>query len=95
MISNTEDLLQEITAKVKKLKARNERLEKENEVLQKSVFDYLQKLDEHKNTINAKQKQLNNIHLGLSMKVNNEELLKEIDTYITLINKCIASVKSK
>jgi replicative DNA helicase len=44
----TLQLLSAIEEKIKKLKARNERLEKDNAELKKSVFEYLQKMETQK-----------------------------------------------
>ena len=46
-------LMQEINAKAQKLKSRTERLEKENEELRNSVFNYLKELEAQKTELNT------------------------------------------
>lgn len=90
---DTHTLLTDIENKIKKLKLRNLRLEKENADLQNSVFTYLQKMDllkkqmEHSHLISNSQK------IASVSSFEKNELKKEIDRYIYLIEKCIASVK--
>ena len=90
---DTHTLLTDIENKIKKLKLRNVRLEKENADLQNSVFTYLQKMDllkkqmEHSHLISNSQK------IASVSSFEKNELKKEIDRYIYLIEKCIAYVK--
>jgi hypothetical protein len=83
---NASSIISEITAKVTKLKLRCDRLEKENEELRNTVFTYLKELESQKltsNTLNTFEKK--------SSK-NNLPSQKELDKYILLIDKCIASI---
>ncbi|MBL7771757.1 MAG: hypothetical protein JNM95_02710 [Chitinophagaceae bacterium] len=87
------NLLVEIERKSKRLIQRNQRLEEENTALRNSVFEYLQKLDELKKEMaNQEQEHL----IQKTQKLSQEDkkaILKEIDKYVLLIDKCISSVK--
>lgn len=86
-------MVSEIAAKVTKLKLRTERLEKENEALRNSVFNYLKELDLQKNEIAQLNEQLKNNVPPASLEANKKKLQKEIDKYISLIDKSIESVQ--
>ena len=92
---DTLTLLSNIEAKIKKLKARNERLEKDNENLKKSVFEYLQRLESQKKEMDKSKASLQALQLGKATSLNTAELRKELDHYIYLIDKCIASIHVK
>ena len=83
---NANSLISEITLKVTKLKLRSERLEKENEELRNTVFNYLKELETQKLAISTyKEADKNRPTTSFPSQ-------KEIDKYILLIDKCIASV---
>lgn len=86
-------MVSEIAAKVTKLKLRTERLEKENEALRSSVFNYLKELDLQKNEIAQLKEQLKNNIPQPSLEADKKKLQKEIDKYISLIDKSIESVR--
>ncbi len=88
-------LLSGIETKIRKLKARNERLEKENEELKKSVFEYLQKIDTQQKEFEKSKMELQALQLGKSTDMNTARLRKDLDHYIYLIDKCIASINVK
>ncbi len=92
---DTLTLLSNIEAKIKKLKARNERLEKDNENLKKSVFEYIQRLESQKKEMDKSKASLQALQLGKATSLNTAELRKELDHYIYLIDKCIASIHVK
>jgi hypothetical protein len=89
---NANALVGEIAAKVTKLKLRTERLEKENEALRNSVFNYLKEFDLQKNEIAQLNVQLKNNIPQPTLEAEKKKTQKEIDKYILLIDKCIASV---
>ncbi len=90
-----ENQLSQITSKIKKLKARNLRLETENEDLKKSVFGYLQQLeDQKKESVKLSQSMQHNL-ISQSLTTDKKTLQKEIDKYILMIDKCIAAVNVK
>lgn len=79
-------LMQEINAKAQKLKSRTERLEKENEELRNSVFNYLKELE-------AQKIELNNLKTIAKNQSKNSTLSqKDLEKYILLVDKCIASI---
>lgn len=83
---NASSLISEITLKVTKLKLRSERLEKENEELRNTVFTYLKELETQKIAISTyKEADKNRPTTSLLSQ-------KELDKYILLIDKCIASI---
>lgn len=88
-------LLSAIEEKIKKLKARNERLEKDNAELKKSVFEYLQKMETQKKEFDKSKTQMLAMQMGKSSSLDHTQLRKELDHYIHLIDKCIASVHVK
>lgn len=92
---DTLTLLTGIEAKIKKLKARNERLEKDNEDLKKSIFEYIQKLESQKMELDKSKTSLQAMQLGKSTSIDTVALRKELDHYIYLIDKCIASIHVK
>ena len=92
---DTLTLLSNIEAKIKKLKARNERLEKDNENLKKSVFEYIQRLESQKKEMDKSKASLQALQLGKATSLNTAELRKELGHYIYLIDKCIASIHVK
>lgn len=87
-------ILEEISQKIKRLKARNSRLELENKELRESVFDYLKQLESSKN-----EGVILNQQLTSSLIVSNSKELskikREIDKHIKLVDQCIAFIKNK
>lgn len=94
MDKQLEQYFSTITSKIKKLKARNQRLEVENEELRKSVFNYLQQLDVQKKETEKMVTALQHEQMGQALNADKKVLLKEIDKYILMIDKCIAAVNS-
>jgi len=83
---NANSLISEITLKVTKLKLRTERLEKENQELRNAVFNYLEELETQKLAISTyKEADKNRPTTSFPSQ-------KELDKYILLIDKCIASI---
>jgi replicative DNA helicase len=95
MEKNIEKRLTEITSKIKKLKARNQRIEAENEELRKSVFGYLQLLETQKKDTAKASLSLQHEQLSQSLGGDKKALQKELDKYILMIDKCIAAVNAK
>ncbi|MBP6625703.1 MAG: hypothetical protein KA198_11060 [Chitinophagaceae bacterium] len=95
MEPKVEQQFTEIVSKVKKLKGRIIRLETENEALKKSVMSYLQLLDEHKKNAERISQQENAAQLNSAIQKDKKALQKDLDKYISLIDKCIASIETK
>ncbi len=95
MEKNIGNQLSEITSKIKRLKSRNLRLETENEELRKSVFNYLQLLEAQKKETEKASLSVQQEILGQSLSGDKKVLLKELDKYILMIDKCIAAVNAK
>ncbi len=89
------EVIIEIEHKTKRLLTRLNRLEKENTDLRKSVFDYLEKLEKQKFEIEKINSDLKITKMSKSLPLEKKNLQKEIDKYIYLIDKCIASVKTE
>lgn len=94
MEKNLDQHLSEITSKVKKLKARVTRLEAENEDLRKSTFNYLEQLDLQKKETERILLSIKHGQVGQAMDTDKKVLLKEIDKYVLMIDKCIAAVNA-
>lgn len=95
MENNIDNTLASISQKIKKIKARNTKLENENAELRASIFEYLQQLDVYKK---ANEKAITSMHtreIGDVSKIDKKILRKDIDKYILMIDKCIASMKVK
>ncbi len=92
---DTLTLLSGIETKIRKMKTRNERLEKENEELKKSLFEYLQKMELQKKESEKSKMELQALQLGKSTTINTAQLRKDLDHYIYMIDKCIASINVK
>lgn len=95
MEQNLEILLNEIESKAGKLNKRMQRLESENAELRASVFSYIQQLDETKNKLSAAESQLKTMAISDKQAIDSKELKKELDKYILLIDRCIASLNTK
>jgi chromosome segregation ATPase len=89
------EIISEIERKSKRLLTRVDRLEKENTELRKSVFDYLEKMEKQKTEIEKIKSELKITQLSKSIPSEKKALQKEIDKYIYLIDKCIATVKTE
>jgi predicted RNase H-like nuclease (RuvC/YqgF family) len=87
--------IEDIRAKVIKLKARMQRLEQENDELRASVFEYLQQLDAFKKDQQKAEKVQQHAEISRAITLDKKQLQKELDKYILMIDKCIASVNSK
>lgn len=92
---NPQSLLAGIEAKIKKLKTHNARLEKDNAELKQSLFEYLQKIETQKQEFERSKMEFQALQLGKATDINTEELRKELDHYIYMIDKCIASIHVK
>lgn len=88
-----DQLLTEIENKAKVLQQRIQRLNKENQALQNSVFEYLKQLEESRKEITELKKSVANQQLAGKIDLDKKQLQKEIDQYIQLVEKCIATVK--
>jgi len=88
-------LLTPIETKIKKLQSRNERLEKDNEELKKTMFEYLQKLELQKKNVDQTKHELMALQLSKTTNMDTAHLKKELDHYIYMIDKCIASIHVK
>lgn len=95
MESTVEIQLNEIRSKIGRIKNRNQRLEQENETLRKSVFDYLQQLDNQKKETAKLHQMMQHEQIGQSLTADKKKLQKELDKYILMIDKCIAAVNAK
>ena len=85
--------LEELGRKIKRLKSRNERLESENESLRQSVFMYLEQLEAAKNE--SKKNKQDILIQQIGKNADKKSLQKEIDKYIQLIDKCMATLRTK
>lgn len=95
MEKNLDILLSEIEEKATKLNKRMQRLESENAELRASVFNYIQQLDEAKHKLTDAETQLKSAAISSKQHFDNKELKKELDKYILLIDRCIASLHTK
>lgn len=95
MDPQVEQQFTEIVSKVKKLQGRIIRLETENDTLKKSILGYLQLLDEYKKNAEKATKQANVDQLNGALQKDKKALQKDLDKYITLIDKCIAAIETK
>lgn len=94
MNKQIEQYFSTIISKIKKLKARTQRLEAENEELRKSVFNYLQQMELQKKETEKMLSSMQHEQMGMALNSDKKVLLKEIDKYILMIDKCIAAVNS-
>lgn len=91
---NTHQLLTDIEQKVKKLKLRSDRLEKENEEMRHSVFGYLQKLQEQQTQYEDLLRQFQAAEMSKTLHTDRKTMQKELDRYIHLIDQCLASLNA-
>ncbi len=87
-------LVLEIKEKVRQLKTRVQRLEKENAELKTSVFTYLEKIETQKAEMEKLKQELHTEHINANMNIDKKKMQKDIDKYIMMIDKCIANVKT-
>ncbi len=87
-------LVSEIKEKVRQLKMRVQRLEKENAELKTSVFAYLEKIETQKAEMEKLKQELHTGHINANMSIDKKKIQKDIDKYIVMIDKCIANVKT-
>jgi len=95
MDKQLENELQAIASNVNKLKTRTRRLETENEELRKSVFGYLQQLEDQQKEAKRLAELMKHGQISESLPTDKKLLQKEIDKYLQMIDKCIASVNAK
>lgn len=91
---NIPELLADLEQKARKMKTRSERLEKENEELRASVFNYLKKLDEQRLEQEEANKRFQAAVAGNTINGDRNLLQKELDRYIHLIDQCLASLNA-
>lgn len=85
----------EIKDKAKLLKQRADRLEKENASLRENVFEQLKIIDTQKEKINQLKQEIIAKTFVQQTGAVNTNLKKEIDTYIHLIDECLANLKTQ
>ncbi|MBK9300115.1 MAG: hypothetical protein IPN14_05790 [Bacteroidetes bacterium] len=73
-------LLTAIETKIKKLQSRNERLEKDNEELKKTMFEYLQKLELQKKNVDQTKHELMALQLSKTTNMDTAHLKKSSTT---------------
>lgn len=90
-----QQLIDTIEQKSKRLISRVNRLELENADLKKSVFDYLQKMENQLKEIEDLKHQIKVIEVKKSVSGDKKKLQRDIDKYIHLIDKCIANINAE
>ena len=90
-----QQILDTIEQKSKRLVSRVNRLEQENADLKKSVFEYLQKMENQLKEINQLKHQIKVNDLQKSVTGDKKKLQRELDKYIHLIDKCIANINTE
>jgi chromosome segregation ATPase len=90
-----ESILTEIELKVKRLTSRMIRLEKENEDLRNSMFEYLNRLEQQKKEADKLQMEIKALKVGGSVTSDKRKLKKDIDQYIHLIDQCLATLNTE
>ncbi|MBK7763449.1 MAG: hypothetical protein IPI46_08745 [Bacteroidetes bacterium] len=95
MDQNIDTTLASIRTKVKKIKARNAKLESENAELRASIFEYLQQLEIYKQANEKAAQGIRTREIGDLSKTDKKVLRKDLDKYILMIDKCIATMKVK
>jgi hypothetical protein len=90
-----ESILSEIELKAKRLTSRMIRLEKENEDLRNSMFEYLNKLEQQKKEADKLQMEIKALKVGGSVTTDKRKLKKDIDQYIHLIDQCLATLNTE
>jgi SMC interacting uncharacterized protein involved in chromosome segregation len=77
-----ESILSEIELKAKRLTSRMIRLEKENEDLRNSMFEYLNKLEQQKKEADKLQMEIKALKVGGSVTTDKRKLKKDIDSLL-------------
>lgn len=90
-----ESILTEIELKAKRLTSRMIRLEKENEDLRNSMFEYLNRLEQQKKEADKLQMEIKALKVGGSVNSDKRKLKKDIDQYIHLIDQCLATLNTE
>jgi hypothetical protein len=90
-----ESILTEIELKAKRLTSRMIRLEKENEDLRNSMFEYLNRLELQKKEADKLQMEIKALKVGDSVTSDKRKLKKDIDQYIHLIDQCLATLNTE
>ena len=90
-----ESILTEIELKAKRLTSRMFRLEKENEDLRNSMFEYLNRLEQQKKEADKLQMEIRALKVGGSVTSDKRKLKKDIDQYIHLIDQCLATLNTE
>jgi chromosome segregation ATPase len=88
------NIISDIESKAKRLKVRMERLEKENEELRNSVFEYLGKLEANQQECFTLKKEIETAKIGQLLQVDKKQTKREIDKYIHMIEKCISAINT-
>lgn len=89
----TQEILNELESRAKKINQRVQRLEQENTELRASVFTYLQQIEQHQKEILRLQTEQKNKQITHLSNLDKKELQREIDKYVLMIEKCMASIK--
>lgn len=92
MEATIDKTIADISSKIKKMVVRTKRLEAENDALRKSVFEYLQQIENQKNIVESLQQASYAQHIVEGSTYDKKKLQKEVDKYISLLDKCIASL---
>ncbi|MEZ5047536.1 MAG: hypothetical protein R2831_11145 [Chitinophagaceae bacterium] len=87
--------IEDLIGLAKKMRARIDSLEKDNENLQESVFKYIALLDQQKEESTLIEQHELAKQLVASSKLEKNKLKKDLDKYIAIINKCIATIEVK
>ena len=90
-----ESILTEIELKAKRLTSRMIRLEKENEDLRNSMFEYLNRLEQQKKEADKLQMEIKALKVGGLVNSDKRKLKKDIDQYIHLIDQCLATLNTE
>ena len=91
---DTKQLLTSIEKKAKRLKQHNERLLADNAALEARLFDYLQQLEQTRSEVKRMEETLK--HRAVGELVNNkQDLRKELDRYIKIIDQCLATINTR
>jgi len=90
-----ESILTEIEQKAKRLTSRMIRLEKENEDLRNSMFEYLNRLEQQKKESEKLKMEIKALKVGGAVTSDKRKLKKDIDQYIHLIDQCLATLNTE
>jgi len=92
MPSPLQESADQLGRKIRKMKQRLLRLEEENQSLKQSVFKYLSEIEQLKNEMKEVQAEQHTRSIPASSR--KKILQKEIDQYILLIDKCMATIQT-